>query len=83
MPSQIFNLQAGSLLRYPIKVSKLLRDHPVIQLPGEPTIRLPVMVTVAPSIFPHGLTAGPGIRLYSHRISALEAFSPECQDAPE
>jgi sodium/hydrogen antiporter len=51
-----------------------------LQLPGEPTIRLAVMMTVALSIFLHGLSALPGIRLYSHRISSLEDSAPERQD---
>jgi sodium/hydrogen antiporter len=43
-------------------------------LPGEPTIRLAVTVTVLLSIFAHGLSALPGINLYVKRIAS---------DAPE
>jgi sodium/hydrogen antiporter len=51
-----------------------------LQLPGEPTIRLAVIMTVALSIFLHGLSALPGIRLYSQKISSLEDSAPERQD---
>jgi NhaP-type Na+/H+ or K+/H+ antiporter len=39
-------------------------------LPGEPVIRLAVMATVLLSIFAHGMTALPGIRLLSRRTAA-------------
>jgi len=51
-----------------------------LQLPGEPTIQLAVIVTVVLSIFLHGLSAMPGIALYSRRIAALEASAPEHQE---
>jgi hypothetical protein len=38
------------------------------------------MVTVLLSIFAHGLSAAPGIRLYAARIAALDASAPERQD---
>jgi len=49
--------------------------------PGESTIRLAAMVTVFLSIFAHGLSAQPGIRLYAKRIEQLDPRSPERQDA--
>jgi NhaP-type Na+/H+ or K+/H+ antiporter len=49
--------------------------------PGEPTIRLAVMVTVLLSIFAHGLSALPGIHLYAAKIATLDASAPERQSA--
>ena len=46
-------------------------------LPGEATMRLAVMATVALSIFAHGVTALPGIGLYGRRLAALGADAPE------
>jgi NhaP-type Na+/H+ or K+/H+ antiporter len=47
-----------------------------LSLPGEPTIRLAVMVTVLLSIFAHGLSASRGISLYTRAASgALERVS--------
>ena len=40
-------------------------------LPGEPVIRLAVMATVLLSIFAHGLTAIPGIRLLARRTGGI------------
>ena len=51
-------------------------------LPGESTIRLAVMVTVCLSLFAHGLSAIPGIRLYAAKIAALEPAAPEYQGDP-
>jgi NhaP-type Na+/H+ or K+/H+ antiporter len=51
-----------------------------VHLPGEPTLRLAVIVTVAASIFAHGLSALPGISLYAHKIASLEATAPEHQE---
>ncbi len=48
-------------------------------LPGEATIRLCVMITVLLSIFAHGLSAAPGIDLYTRTIAALDAGAPEHQ----
>ena len=45
--------------------------------PHESTIKSAVMVTVLLSIFAHGLSAMPGIRLYSARILRLNAAAPE------
>ncbi len=43
-----------------------------LNLPGEDTIRLAVMVTVLLSIFAHGLSARAGISLYENRVSPLK-----------
>jgi sodium/hydrogen antiporter len=48
---------------------------------GESTIRLAVMVTVLLSIFAHGLSAAPGLKLYAARLAALDASVPERQAA--
>jgi len=50
-----------------------------LHLPGEPKIRAVVMATVALSIFLHGLSALPGIRIYSHYVAGLESSAPERQ----
>jgi sodium/hydrogen antiporter len=47
--------------------------------PGEATIRLAVMTTVLLSIFAHGLSARPGIRLYAAKLASLNPASPELQ----
>ena len=49
--------------------------------PGESTIRLAVILTVFFSIFAHGLSAQPGIKLYAASITALNPNAPERQDA--
>jgi len=46
-------------------------------LPGEPTIRLAVMVTVLLSIFAHGLSALPGINLYARKVATLAPDAAE------
>jgi NhaP-type Na+/H+ or K+/H+ antiporter len=46
-------------------------------VPGEETIKLAVMVTVMLSIFAHGLSALPGIALYTRKVATLGATSPE------
>ena len=51
------------------------------RLPGEPTIRLAVTMTVLLSIFAHGFSALPGIGLYSKRVSKLASNSPETKDS--
>jgi len=38
-----------------------------------------VMVTVLVSIFAHGLSALPGIKLYARKLAALGAGAPEHQ----
>jgi len=48
-----------------------------LHLPGEATIRVAVMATVVLSIFAHGLSAVPGIGLYSRKVAALNASAPE------
>src|ERR1035438_2370814 len=53
------------------------------QHPGEDTIRLAVMVTVLLSIFAHGLSAVPGIELYSRKIRILPASAMELEGVPE
>ena len=45
--------------------------------PGERTILLAVIATVLLSIFAHGLSARPGIALYSRKIAALGPGAPE------
>ena len=52
-----------------------------MHLPGEPTIRVAVMGTVLLSIVAHGLTALPGMHLYSQALTKLDAASPEHQNA--
>jgi NhaP-type Na+/H+ or K+/H+ antiporter len=49
------------------------------QQPGEPVIRLAVMVTVLLSIFAHGLSAIPGINLYAAKVAVLDSDAPEVQ----
>ena len=51
-----------------------------LYLPGESTTRLAVIATVGLSIFAHGLSAMPGIRLYARKIAALPADAPEHQN---
>ena len=51
-----------------------------MNLPGESTIRLAVMVTVLLSIVAHGISAMPGIALYARKIGSLPADAPEHQD---
>ena len=46
-------------------------------LPGEDTIRLTVLATVCLSIFAHGLSALPAIRLYANHVARLPADAPE------
>jgi NhaP-type Na+/H+ or K+/H+ antiporter len=48
-------------------------------LPGESVIRMAVMVTVFLSIFGHGLTTFPGIRLYVAETLGLDISAPEHQ----
>ena len=51
-----------------------------MRLPGDSTMRLAVIVTVALSIFAHGLSAVPGINLYARKIASLGADAPEHQE---
>ncbi|MBV8214918.1 MAG: cation:proton antiporter [Verrucomicrobia bacterium] len=50
-----------------------------LQLPGETTIRLALIVTVLLSIFAHGLSAAPGISIYARKLppSAAAASGSE------
>ncbi len=50
-------------------------------LPGEPTIKFAVMLTVLCSIFAHGFSALPGIGLYSKRVSKLATDAPELKES--
>jgi sodium/hydrogen antiporter len=47
--------------------------------PGEPTIRMAVMLTVLLSIFAHGLSVLPGIKLYAAKVAALDPVAPDGQ----
>ncbi len=51
-----------------------------MHLPAEPTMRMAVIVTVALSIFAHGLSAMPGINLYARQIASLGTDAPEHQE---
>ncbi len=51
-----------------------------MHLPGESTMRLAVIVTVALSIFVHGLSAVPGINLYARKVATLGTDAPEHQE---
>jgi len=48
-------------------------------LPGEHTTQMAVIVTVALSIFAHGLSAVPGIALYQRKLGRLAPNAPELQ----
>ena len=48
-------------------------------LPGEHTTQMAVIVTVALSIFAHGLSAVPGIALYQRKLARLAPNAPELQ----
>jgi NhaP-type Na+/H+ or K+/H+ antiporter len=50
-------------------------------LPGEQTIILAVIATVLLSIFAHGISAAPGIKLYSRRVASFPSDAPECHAA--
>lgn len=49
--------------------------------PSEATIRLAVTVTVLSSIFVHGLTALPGMKLYANSLNKLGQQAPEFEGA--
>jgi NhaP-type Na+/H+ or K+/H+ antiporter len=49
---------------------------------GASLMRLGLMTTVLLSIFAHGLSASPGIRLYARQIARLGADAPEHRVAP-
>jgi sodium/hydrogen antiporter len=44
-----------------------------LELPGETTIRLALVVTVLLSIFAHGLSASPGISIYARKLPPVAA----------
>ena len=46
------------------------------QQPGEPTIRLAVMLTVLGSIFAHGLSAMPGMDIFARTMSNIAPDAP-------
>jgi sodium/hydrogen antiporter len=48
-----------------------------LNLPGETTIRLALIVTVLLSIFAHGLTASPGIGVYARTIASPDGAGPD------
>jgi NhaP-type Na+/H+ or K+/H+ antiporter len=48
-------------------------------LSGEDTIILAVIATVLLSIFAHGISAAPGIKLYTRRVANFPSDTPECQ----
>ena len=50
------------------------------QQPGDATIELAVMMTVLLSIFAHGLSAVPGMKLYARKIGSLPSDAPELED---
>jgi len=49
-------------------------------LQGEQTIVLAVIATVLLSIFAHGISAAPGIKLYARRVAGFPPDAPECQE---
>jgi sodium/hydrogen antiporter len=53
------------------------------ELSGEPLIKLVLITTILLSIFAHGLSALPGIRLYARKVKKLDASAPELQELPE
>ncbi|MFC2053753.1 cation:proton antiporter [Chloroflexota bacterium] len=52
-------------------------------LPGEKLIMLAIIVTVLLSIFAHGISASPGIKLYAHQIEGLHDDAPEYREVVE
>jgi len=52
-----------------------------MNLPGEATIRLAVIVTVLLSIFAHGLSAAPGIGLYTRKTTSLDSASATAESS--
>jgi sodium/hydrogen antiporter len=51
-----------------------------LHLPSEPAIRATVTLTVALSIFAHGLSAMPGISIYARKVAALNSAAPEREE---
>ena len=52
-------------------------------LPGEKLIMLSIIVTVLLSIFVHGISASPGIKLYARQIENLPINAPEYREVAE
>ena len=50
-----------------------------MKLHGEFTIMITVIVTVALSVFAHGVSAQPGIGQYANRVASLGPEGPEKQ----
>lgn len=50
------------------------------KLPGEPLIRLAVMVTVLMSVFTHGVTALPGINVYEKNVTRFAPGAAEIRE---
>jgi NhaP-type Na+/H+ or K+/H+ antiporter len=54
-----------------------------VQTAGTSLMRLGLMATVLLSIFAHGLSVTPGIKLYARQIARLGADAPEYEAVPE
>ena len=52
-------------------------------LPGEKLIMLGILATVLLSIFAHGISASPGIKLYARQIEGLPDDAPEYREVVE
>jgi NhaP-type Na+/H+ or K+/H+ antiporter len=54
-----------------------------VQTAGASVVRLGLMATVLLSVFAHGFSASPGIKLYARQIDRLGPDAPERDMAPE
>ena len=54
-----------------------------VKTPGAPLVRLGLIATVLISIFAHGFSASPGVRLYAQQIARVGAGDPEYEVAPD
>jgi len=54
-----------------------------VHMPGEHPLRYAIMATVVLSIFAHGLSAVPGIDLYTRRVALLDSAAPEHRELRE
>jgi NhaP-type Na+/H+ or K+/H+ antiporter len=54
-----------------------------VQTAGSSLVRLGLIATVLLSVFAHGFSASPGIRLYARQIARLGPDAPEYEAAPE
>jgi hypothetical protein len=54
-----------------------------VQTAGAPLVRRSLIATVLLSIFTHGLSASPAVRLYARQIARLGADSPKFEAVPE